>query len=149
MFTILSIADSDKHFSSAISEYEKRLWKALKIENLKPLKESNIDLIIKKETESLIDTIEKKYADRNKILLIKEGEKLDTISISSFLQGQNTIFIIWGPYGVDALLLKKAFPQLKQRSFWAITLPHGLAKLTLIEQLYRCTTLWTGKKYHY
>lgn len=149
MFNIVSIADSDKHFASAIGEYEKRLWKSLKIENLKPFKDSNTDLVIKKETEILIETLQKKYAQHHKVLLIKEGEKLDTISISSFLQGQNTIFIIWGPYGVDALLLKKAFPQLKQRSFWAITLPHGLAKLTLIEQLYRCTTLWTGKKYHY
>ncbi|MBQ7074746.1 23S rRNA (pseudouridine(1915)-N(3))-methyltransferase RlmH [bacterium] len=30
-----------------------------------------------------------------------------------------------------------------------MTLPHGLAKLVLIEQLYRCTTIEQGKSYHY
>ncbi|MBO4203323.1 23S rRNA (pseudouridine(1915)-N(3))-methyltransferase RlmH [bacterium] len=30
-----------------------------------------------------------------------------------------------------------------------MTLPHGLAKLVLIEQLYRISTLKTGKTYHY
>lgn len=149
MFCILSIADSDKHFSSAISEYEKRLWKTLKVENLKPFKDNNIELVIRKETENLIDTIQKKYADRNKVLLIKEGEKLDTVSISSFLQTKDTVFIIGWPYGVDRDLIKKQITKLEERSFGAITLPHGLAKLTLVEQLYRCTTLWSGKKYHY
>jgi len=38
MFTILSISDSDKHWASAIAEFEKRLGKTLTIENIKPAK---------------------------------------------------------------------------------------------------------------
>jgi hypothetical protein len=38
MFTILAISDSDKHRSSAIQEYEKRLGKLIIIENIKPAK---------------------------------------------------------------------------------------------------------------
>jgi 23S rRNA pseudoU1915 N3-methylase RlmH len=34
-------------------------------------------------------------------------------------------------------------------AFGAITMPHGLAKLVLIEQLYRCSTLDSWKIYHY
>ena len=41
MFCILSISDSDKHFASAIAEYQKRLWKQIKIEDLKPVKDDN------------------------------------------------------------------------------------------------------------
>lgn len=72
MFTILCIADSDKHFTSAIDEYTKRLGKELKIENLKPFKDDNQQLVIQKETKNLIEILEKKYASWQKILLIKE-----------------------------------------------------------------------------
>lgn len=149
MFTILCIADSDKHFSSAIDEYTKRLGKELKIENLKPFKDDNQQLVIQKETKNLIEILEKKYASWQKILLIKEWEKRDTIKLSETLQGKDTVLIIGGPYGVDEAQLLAVFPQIKRLSFGAITLPHGLAKLTLIEQLYRVTTLRSGKKYHY
>lgn len=149
MFTILCIADSDKHFASAIDEYTKRLGKELKIENLKPFKDDNQQLVIQKETKNLIEMLEKKYASWQKILLIKEWEKRDTINLSETLQGKDTVLIIGGPYGVDEAQLLAAFPQIKRLSFGAITLPHGLAKLTLIEQLYRVTTLRSGKKYHY
>ena len=149
MFTILCIADSDKHFSSAIEEYCKRLGKDLKIENLKPFKDDNHHLVIQKETKSLIEVLSKKYSSAQKILMIKEWEKRDTIQLSQNLKAKETVFIIGWPYGVDEAQLVAAFPQIKKLSFWAITLPHGLAKLTLIEQLYRVTTLRTGKKYHY
>jgi len=81
--------------------------------------------------------------------LIKEGKTFSTLEIADILSNKDTVFIIGGPYGVDEKALIDAFPEIKKCSFGAITLPHGLAKLTLIEQLYRCTTLWTGKKYHY
>jgi len=53
MFVILSISDSDKHFLVPIQEYEKRLGKSLVIDNLKPFKDDNVQLVIEKETESL------------------------------------------------------------------------------------------------
>lgn len=149
MFTILSISDSDKHFLTAIQEYEKRLWKQLTIENLKPFKDGNQVFVIEKETDKLIETLHKKYAQYQKVLLIKEGEKWDTIQFSEMCKWRETVFIIGGPYGVDDKRLKSEFPMMKMLSFGAITLPHGLAKLTLIEQMYRATTLWSGKKYHY
>lgn len=149
MFRILSISDSDKHFSSAIQEYEKRLWKQITLENLKPFKEENQTFVIEKETEKLIEVLHKKYPQAQKILLIKEWEKRDTIKFSEVLHGKDTVFIIGGPYGVDERKLEAEFPTMKMLSFGAITLPHGLAKLTLIEQIYRATTLWSGKRYHY
>lgn len=149
MFTLLCVSDSDKHFATAISEYSKRLWKQLQIQELKPFKDDNPQLVIEKETQSLIELLNKKYSDRHTVLLIKEGEQLDTLQIAEKLQGHKTVFIIGGPYGVDERLLCSSIPRIKKRSFGAITLPHGLAKLTLIEQLYRATTLWSGKKYHY
>ncbi|MBQ9554340.1 hypothetical protein IJU97_05365 [bacterium] len=61
MFVILAISDSDKHFSSAIQEYEKRLGKDVKLENLKPYKGDNQQVVIEKETKSIVEVLEKKY----------------------------------------------------------------------------------------
>ena len=55
MFSVLSISDSDKHFTSALAEYQKRLWKHLKIEDLKPIKDDNHQLVIQKETKNQLN----------------------------------------------------------------------------------------------
>ena len=149
MFVILHISDSDKHFSSAIQEYEKRLGKQLHLDPLKPFKDSNKELVIHKETEEILQTLKKKYAHFQKILMIKEGTQRTTEELHQKIIHQDTVFIIGWPYGVDEKSLKAWFPDLKELSFGRITLPHGLAKLVLIEQLYRCTTIEQGKSYHY
>lgn len=149
MFTIIAVSDSDKHFASAITEYEKRLWKLVKIELIKPFRDQNQNIVIEKETEKIIEILQKKYLHYQKILLIKEGHQYDTLQLANLLQGKETLFIIGGPYGVNTTPILQNFSDIKMLSFGAITLPHGLAKLTLIEQLYRVTTLRSGKKYHY
>jgi len=149
MFVILSISDSDKHFSSAIQEYVKRLGKDIKIENLKPYKADNHSLVIEKETESIIDILKKKYSDYQKFLLIKEGKLYDTFELAKVLKQKDSVFIIGWPYWVDEGKIKNEIPTIKEISFGAITLPHWLAKLTLVEQLYRVSTIWIWKKYHY
>lgn len=146
---IVHISDSDKHFASAIAEYEKRLWKSVKFDAIKPFKSDNREFVIKKETEKLIARLHEKYHHLQKILLIKEGKSLSTEQLAQLVNRQDSVFIIGGPYGVDRQLFLSAFPELQEVSFWAITLPHGLAKLVLIEQLYRISTLKTGKTYHY
>jgi 23S rRNA pseudoU1915 N3-methylase RlmH len=54
---VICISDSDKHFSSAIDEYCKRLGKDVEILSIKPEKNGSRDQIIKKETEKIIEKI--------------------------------------------------------------------------------------------
>ncbi len=147
MHTILAISDSDKHFKTAIDEYSKRLWKWLKIHDLKPFKDSNPDLVIQKDTETIKDILEKKYPHAKKILLSKEGSLITTEAFAKKINHQEVVFIIWWPYGLNEELLAPIIHF--KLSFGKMTLPHGLAKLNLVEQLYRSHTLAIGKKYHY
>lgn len=94
MFNILAISDSDKHFSTAIQEYQKRLAKQLKIQDLKPIRADHPDLIIEKETELIISLIQKKYPQHQKILLLKEGESRDTLEFAEQLEQKKTVFIL-------------------------------------------------------
>ncbi len=146
-YCILNISDSDKHWSEWISEYIKRLWKEVFVENIKPIKNGSQDQIIQKETELILDKLENKYKDWNKILLSKSGKQYSTEELKKFLWYEKTVFVIWWPYGLDENILKQKW--IKSISFGKITLPHWLAKLTLLEQIYRIWTIESGKKYHY
>jgi 23S rRNA (pseudouridine1915-N3)-methyltransferase len=59
--------------------------------------------------------------------------------------GRELAFLIGGPDGLSRECLSRADECL---SLSALTLPHGLARVVLAEQLYRVTTLLAGHPYH-
>lgn len=54
-------------------------------------------------------------------------------------------FVIGGPAGVEPGLLERATLRL---SLSAMTLPHEMARVVLLEQIYRAFTILRGEKYH-
>jgi len=148
---IISISDSDKHFDTAIAEYKKRMWKSLEIINIKPIKYGEREIIITKETDLLIDKIKKikkKLPESSVFLLTKWWKQWSTESLNTYINiSQTYIFIIWWPYGMDEEKLA-SYVQ-KSMSFGLQTMPHGLAKLVLLEQLYRVSMIDKGRQYHY
>lgn len=146
-YCILNISDSDKHWAESINEYIKRLWKEVFLENLKPIKKWTQTQIIEKETDLILDKLENKYKNWNKVLLSKSGEQYSTENLWKFLWHKKTIFIIGWPYWLNEDRLLEIW--VKRISFGKITLPHGLAKLILLEQIYRIWAIISWKKYHY
>ena len=58
---------------------------------------------------------------------------------------KSCMFLIGGPDGHGEAALKAASIML---SLGSLTLPHGLARVVLIEQLYRAATILSGHPYH-
>jgi 23S rRNA (pseudouridine1915-N3)-methyltransferase len=81
-------------------------------------------------------------------LLHREGEQLDSLAFSRFLEerrrsGRDLCFVIGGPFGLD-------LDEVDHRiSFGALTLPHQLARVVLLEQLYRGHKILAREPYHY
>lgn len=149
---ILAISDSDKHFSVAIEEYIKRLGKNIEIINLKPSKKDNPKEIISQDTDQIISYLDTKYKDFMKMLLTKDGKSYSTEDIVDIINwnhqdSKDTLFVIWWPYGLDEIRLWWHVD--KQISFGKITMPHGLVKLVIIEQVYRSMQIINNKSYHY
>lgn len=150
MIYILAVSDSDKHFKSAIDEYTKRLWKTIKLVQVKPIKNGNQKQIIDEETKKINSLLCKKTNSIN-ILLSKDWEHLPTHQIKNILDkwansSKDIIFIIWGPYWVD----ENKIMHINQKiAFGKITVPHWLAKLIILEQIYRSNMISSNRKYHY
>ena len=59
--------------------------------------------------------------------------------------GRDLCFVIGGPDGVSDAVRRRADLTV---SLSQLTLPHGLARVLLAEQLYRAHSLQTGHPYH-
>jgi 23S rRNA (pseudouridine1915-N3)-methyltransferase len=81
-------------------------------------------------------------------LLNSEGEQFHSLGFSRFLEdrrqsGRDLCFVIGGPYGLD-------LDDVEHRlSLGPLTLPHQLARVVLLEQLYRGHKILAGEPYHY
>jgi 23S rRNA (pseudouridine1915-N3)-methyltransferase len=78
------------------------------------------------------------------VALDERGKDFTTVQFSKLL-GEETAFIIGGPDGLDDDMKKEARILLRLSS---LTLPHALAQVVLLEQIYRAATLVTGHPYH-
>jgi 23S rRNA (pseudouridine1915-N3)-methyltransferase len=82
------------------------------------------------------------------VLLDRAGEPLDSEGFAAYLEerrqsGRDLCFVVGGPYGLD-------LPGADRRlSFGPQTLPHQLARVVLLEQLYRGHKILAGEPYHH
>jgi 23S rRNA (pseudouridine1915-N3)-methyltransferase len=81
-------------------------------------------------------------------LLDRDGEALDSEAFARFLErrrheGRDVCFVVGGPYGLDIEGVEHRL------SFGPVTLPHQLARVVLLEQLYRAHKILAGEPYHY
>jgi 23S rRNA (pseudouridine1915-N3)-methyltransferase len=84
------------------------------------------------------------------VLLDPRGETLDSHSFAKRLRGWNdggrdVTFVIGGPDGLAPTLSESADLHL---AFGALTWPHQLVRIMLLEQIYRAITILSGHPYH-
>jgi 23S rRNA (pseudouridine1915-N3)-methyltransferase len=88
--------------------------------------------------------------DAATVLLDPRGEALDSNGFTKRLRGWNdsgrdVAFVIGGPDGLAPTLSDAADLHL---AFGALTWPHQLVRVMLLEQIYRSVTILSGHPYH-
>jgi 23S rRNA (pseudouridine1915-N3)-methyltransferase len=78
------------------------------------------------------------------VALDERGKDLTTEQFAKLLQ-RETAFVIGGADGLDEGIKRQAALLLRLS---ALTLPHALAQVVLLEQIYRAATILTGHPYH-
>jgi 23S rRNA (pseudouridine1915-N3)-methyltransferase len=106
---------------------------------------ARVELVEVKEAER----VERRIPERAFVsLLDRGGEEMDSEAFARWIEdrrqnGREVCFVVGGPYGLD-------LPHTDHRlSFGQITLPHQLARVVLLEQLYRAHKILAGEPYHY
>ena len=85
-----------------------------------------------------------KYRDWRLVALDERGRDLTTTQFAKVLD-RDTAFVIGGADGLPPELKRSAALLLRLS---ALTLPHALAQVVLVEQIYRAATLLIGHPYH-
>ena len=101
----------------------------------------------RREGEALLGKIR---PDSWLVALDERGTEVDSVELSRLVAtardaGRELVFCIGGDEGLDASVRDRAW---KIVALSRMTLPHRLARLVLLEQLYRAFTLLRGEPYH-
>ncbi len=142
----------EKAYAELENEYRKRLSPFAKLNIIELSEESyhkneDIEKIKLKEAENI-----KKYLSKDSIVILlqEKGTERDSIEFASNMDrltslGQELIFVLGSGVG-----LHESLKEVSNYTFSLskLTFPHNLARILLLEQLYRSATINSGKEYH-
>ena len=146
----------EKFYTDACNEYIKRLgaFCSVTVTEIQEYKcadnpsESEILTVIKKEGEKILAAI----PDGAYVMpMCIEGKELSSTQLADKIEqvsvdGSSTIcFVIGGSFGLDDSVKKRGTFNL---SMSPMTFPHMLARVMLLEQIYRALSINKGTKYH-
>lgn len=154
--TVLAVGKlKESYLRDGCGEYVKRLGAYAKVNTIEITEEkcsdnpsdSEIQNVIKKEGERIIKKIPKGAVV---IPLCIEGREYDSREFSALIENislssSHICFVIGGSFGLDVEV--KALGKVKL-SFGKMTLPHQLARMVLLEQVYRALSISNNSKYH-
>ena len=106
---------------------------------------ANVEAIELRDEEKVTGRIPE---DAFKVLLASDGKQMDSLEFAEFIgqrreAARDLCFVIGGPRGLD---LDTCDLKL---SFGRMTMPHQLARVVLIEQIYRAHKILAREPYHY
>lgn len=149
---ILAVGDRQPAWvGDAVGHYASRLpsdWR-FRVDTLPTVKRGKADGANRaRDAES--QALLARTADEFRVLLDEQGKGLSSSALAAKLtdwqlDGRDLCFMIGGPDGVTAELREHA------DFLWCLsplTLPHGLARILCVEQLYRAWSLQNGHPYH-
>lgn len=142
----------ESHWREAQEEFLRRLSPFMRVD------------VVEVEAEALSATVTAPQAMRTEaerlrkripdgatvVALDRTGKAPDSEGFAAMLEelggrGEHVTFVIGGSAGIDPALLKEAH---RRVSFSAMTFTHEMARVILLEQLYRATAILSGKPYH-
>ena len=137
-------------FAPAAEEYLGRLSRTLKLE-LTELPEARKHAGTPQAKEEEGATLLAKVRPGERLVALDEhGEQPTSLELARRLArwqslGQDVVLVIGGADGLAPAVLARAQEKL---SLSRLTLPHRLARVLLLEQLYRAVTILRGEPYH-
>ncbi|NHM13921.1 23S rRNA (pseudouridine(1915)-N(3))-methyltransferase RlmH [Xiamenia xianingshaonis] len=156
-FTVVAVGKLKERFwTEACAEYLKRLQpygrtEVREIPDIDPRRAGGEAAACEREGEAILAALDGLPAQTRVVLLAIDGKERSSVGFSKHLddlalQGTSDVaFVIGGSTGASPQVRARADETL---SFGPITLPHNLARVVLLEQLYRAQRISRGEPYH-
>ena len=132
-YTVLAVGKVKAPFADDVAHFAKMLSG-----------HARVDVVEVADEERLA----RRIPERSHVVVLDErGEARDSVAFARWLEarrqaGRDVCFVIGGPYGVSVLGDERL-------SFGPMTLPYQLARVVLLEQLYRAHKILAGEPYHH
>lgn len=140
----------DKSYQSLEEHYLKRIqnFASVNIKYVKDSKEKDLSIRKKKEAQNLLKEISEKTF---LIACDENGKSFTSKKFSQKLSQLDNLygdvsFVIGGAFGFDEEILQRANFKLRLSD---MTFPHELARVVLLEQVYRGISILKGSQYHH
>lgn len=140
----------EDYWLQAQNEYLKRLnpYVRFKFEEIKitSFSKNQKEKVIKEESLKISNYLEK--FDKEQIFLLSEQGKLfnsEQFANKITIINQPVVFVVGGSLGFDDSLKNKY----NCLSLSPLTFPHEMARIILLEQIYRAISIKKGRDYHY
>lgn len=140
---------------TAWDDYAKRFPQELKVElravKTEPRGSRTLEAIHAAERERIEAAIQGGLGRHARIVALDErGTPLTTLALAGRLKewqlgGDGVALVIGGPDGLDPAFRKAAHERIRLSD---LTLPHAMARVLLVEQLYRAWSVNAGHPYH-
>ena len=133
-YVVLAVGRARPPFSDDIQHYQKMLAGYCRLEQIEVREDQDV---------------KRRIPDRAYVVLLdRSGRELDSVAFARWLDerrlaARDVCFVIGGPYGTS---LEHCDERI---SFGPITLPHQLARVVLLEQLYRGHKILAREPYHH
>ncbi|MDX6571699.1 MAG: rRNA (pseudouridine1915-N3)-methyltransferase [Gaiellales bacterium] len=151
MIRVVCVGRARGPLAEASAEYEERLARACKFDLQEVREEGTPSLSPREAMLRERARIEPLLAGSWVVALDRSGVQRSSKQIAELVREreerapQRTAFVLGGPHGLDETLLAEAD---LTWSLGKLTLPHQLARVVLVEQLYRAFTILRGEPYH-
>ena len=132
------------YYRLAIEDYSSRIAKLVSFEIIETKEESLTDKQKSKRLKKESQHLHRKRTAPVCVLMNSSGIAMSSEQFSQWLQKQQTDvdFIVGGPQGQNLP------EQSIQMSLGKMTMAHELARVVLLEQIYRAVTIWKRIPYH-
>ena len=133
-YTVLAVGKVKAPYADDVAHYERLL-----------VRQARVDVIEVADDEA----VARRIPDRAFVSLLDDrGTAYDSEAFAQWLEGrrqagQDVCFVVGGPYGTE---LDHCDHRL---SLGPMTLPHQLARVVLLEQLFRAHKILAGEPYHH
>ena len=151
MIRVVCVGRARGPLAEASAEYEERLKRACKFDLHEVREEGTPSLEPREAMLRERGRVEPLLAGYWVVALDRSGSERSSKQLAELVREreerppQRTAFVLGGPHGIDETLLSDA--ELTW-SLGKLTLPHQLARVVVLEQLYRAFTILRGEPYH-